>query len=29
MACITEISRLKWAEAWQARLAEDAREAKR
>ncbi|KAF2790240.1 hypothetical protein K505DRAFT_251628 [Melanomma pulvis-pyrius CBS 109.77] len=29
MACTTEISRLKWAEAWQARIAEDAREAKR
>ncbi|KAH7383920.1 putative histidine kinase-like protein M3YPp [Pyrenochaeta sp. MPI-SDFR-AT-0127] len=29
MACTTEISRLKWAEAWQTRVAEDAREAKR
>jgi PAS domain-containing protein len=29
MACLTDISRLKWAEAWQARLAEDAQDAKR
>jgi signal transduction histidine kinase/CheY-like chemotaxis protein len=29
MACTTEISRLKWAEAWQARIAEDARAAKK
>ncbi|KAH7088922.1 hypothetical protein FB567DRAFT_559506 [Paraphoma chrysanthemicola] len=29
MACFLDISRLKWAEAWQARLAEDARNAKR
>ncbi|KAF2031453.1 hypothetical protein EK21DRAFT_99625 [Setomelanomma holmii] len=29
MACVTDISRLKWAEAWQARLAEEARNAKR
>jgi signal transduction histidine kinase/ActR/RegA family two-component response regulator len=29
MACITDISRLKWAEAWQTRLAEDAQSAKR
>lgn len=28
MVCTTDISRLKWAEAWQTRLAEDAREAK-
>ncbi|KAF1998991.1 hypothetical protein P154DRAFT_405142, partial [Amniculicola lignicola CBS 123094] len=28
MACTTEISRLKWAEAWQARIAADARAAK-
>ncbi|KAF2804613.1 putative histidine kinase HHK15p [Mytilinidion resinicola] len=29
MACTTDISQLKWAESWQARLAEDAKEAKR
>jgi PAS domain-containing protein len=29
MACLTDISRLKWAESWQARLAEDAQDAKR
>ncbi|CAO2648280.1 Nn.00g075470.m01.CDS01 [Neocucurbitaria sp. VM-36] len=29
MACVTDISRLKWAEAWQARIARDARDAKR
>lgn len=29
MACITDISRLKWAEAWQARIAQDARDSKR
>jgi signal transduction histidine kinase/CheY-like chemotaxis protein len=29
MACTTDISGLKWGEAWQARLAQDAREAKR
>lgn len=29
MACITDISHLKWAEAWQARAAQEAREAKR
>ena len=29
MACTTDISRLKWAEAWQTRLAQDAKEAKR
>ena len=28
MVCITDISRLKWAEAWQSRLVEDARHAK-
>ncbi|KAG9602791.1 putative histidine kinase-like protein M3YPp, partial [Aureobasidium melanogenum] len=29
MACMTEVSRLKWAEAWQARAAQEAEEAKR
>ncbi|KAH0354371.1 putative histidine kinase-like protein M3YPp, partial [Aureobasidium melanogenum] len=29
MACMTEVSRLKWAEAWQARAAQEAQEAKR
>ncbi|KAH4929012.1 hypothetical protein HBI23_142600 [Parastagonospora nodorum] len=29
MACITDISHLKWAEAWQARAAQEARDAKR
>jgi hypothetical protein len=29
MACVTEVSRLVWAEACQARLAQDARNAKR
>lgn len=29
MACMTDVSRLKWAEAWQARAAHDAHEAKR
>jgi signal transduction histidine kinase/CheY-like chemotaxis protein len=29
MSCMTDVSRLKWAEAWQARAARDAREAKR
>ena len=29
MACMTEISRLKWAESWQAQVAHDAKEAKR
>jgi signal transduction histidine kinase/DNA-binding response OmpR family regulator len=29
MVCTTDISRLKWAEAWQARIAHDAREAKK
>jgi signal transduction histidine kinase/CheY-like chemotaxis protein len=29
LACITDISRLKWAENWQTRLAQDAQESKR
>ncbi|KAK5081186.1 hypothetical protein LTR05_007980 [Lithohypha guttulata] len=29
MACMTDVSQLKWAESWQAQLAEDAKEAKR
>ncbi|KAK5937641.1 hypothetical protein PMZ80_010262 [Knufia obscura] len=29
MACMTEVSRLKWAESWQAQLAQNAKEAKR
>lgn len=29
MVCVTDISHLKWAEAWQARIAKDARDAKR
>lgn len=29
MACMTDVSRLKWAEAWQARAAQEAQEAKR
>ncbi|KAF2819036.1 hypothetical protein CC86DRAFT_307940 [Ophiobolus disseminans] len=29
MLCATDISHLKWAEAWQARIAQDARDAKR
>ncbi|RDI87556.1 hypothetical protein Vi05172_g2610 [Venturia inaequalis] len=29
MACMTDVSRLKWAENWQARLAQEAQEAKR
>ncbi|RDW80980.1 hypothetical protein BP5796_05678 [Coleophoma crateriformis] len=29
MSCMTDVSQLKWAEAWQARSAEEAREAKR
>ncbi|GAB7355521.1 hypothetical protein MBLNU459_g6005t1 [Dothideomycetes sp. NU459] len=29
MACMTDVSRLKWAEAWQARAANEAQEAKR
>lgn len=29
MACTTDVSRLKWAEAWQARAAQEAQEAKR
>ncbi|KAI4718477.1 putative histidine kinase HHK15p [Aureobasidium sp. EXF-10727] len=29
MACMTEVSRLKWAEAWQARAAQEAQEAER
>ncbi|KAF1913763.1 hypothetical protein BDU57DRAFT_558724 [Ampelomyces quisqualis] len=29
MVCVTEISHLKWAERWQARIAQDARDAKR
>lgn len=29
MACMTDISKLKWAENWQARLAQEAQEAKR
>jgi signal transduction histidine kinase/CheY-like chemotaxis protein len=29
MACVTDVSRLKWAENWQARLAQDAQEARR
>ncbi|KAI9742385.1 MAG: hypothetical protein M1818_003918 [Claussenomyces sp. TS43310] len=29
MSCITDVSRLKWAESWQAREAQDARDAKR
>ncbi|KAF2670055.1 putative histidine kinase HHK15p [Microthyrium microscopicum] len=29
MACATDVSRLKWAETWQARIAKDAQEAKR
>jgi len=29
MACMTDVSQLKWAESWQAQLAHDAKEAKR
>jgi signal transduction histidine kinase/ActR/RegA family two-component response regulator len=29
MACVTDVSHLKWSEAWQARAAQDARDAKR
>lgn len=29
MACMTDVSRLKWAESWQARAAQEAQEAKR
>jgi signal transduction histidine kinase/ActR/RegA family two-component response regulator len=29
MVCVTDISHLKWAEAWQTRIAQDARDAKR